>query len=137
MRINNKELHNDLIKLGCFPRKSTKLPFPVIPQRYLSHFIRGYFDGDGSIHFNKPNTIKVSFIATKSFNETLQYKLKSILNLKINKMQKHYKMWICLYYGDDARKLCGWMYKDCGAMYLKRKKERYDNHLIKRQKNEL
>jgi len=129
LRIYNKILCSDLINLGCYPRKSTKLKFPSVPDKYLMHFIRGYFDGDGSIHFNKPNTIKVSFIASKSFIKTLQVKLNKILGLKIGPIQKHYKIWICIYYGDDARKLCKWMYKNSKNLYLQRKKDRFDKHM--------
>lgn len=134
-RIYNRVLCADLIKLGCFPRKSLTLPFPKVPDEYLSHFVRGYFDGDGSIHFNKPNTIKVSFIATKDFVTKLQENLNRILGLKINPLQKHVKMWVCLYYGDDARELCHWMYGGCGESYLDRKKERFNNHLKLRGEN--
>lgn len=130
--IYNKILCHDLINLGCFPRKSAVLPFPNVPDHFLSHFLRGYFDGDGSIYFNKPNTIIVSFIASKSFVETLQHKMNHLLNLRIGKLQKHFKIYICRYYGDDARKICHWMYKDCGDLYLTRKRERFNNHLRKR-----
>ncbi len=128
-RVYSKELCSDLIRLGCFPRKSAILPFPEVSDEYLSHFLRGYFDGDGSIHFNKPNTIKVTFIASKDFVIALQEKLNRIIGLKVNKLQKHFKIYIALYYGDDARKLCEWMYKDCGEFYLRRKRERFNNHL--------
>lgn len=39
---------NDLISLGCTPRKSLSLTFPPLLQCFLPHFVRGYFDGDGS-----------------------------------------------------------------------------------------
>lgn len=38
----------DLINLGCVPNKSLILKFPtfdIVPEKYMSHFIRGYFDG--------------------------------------------------------------------------------------------
>lgn len=38
-----------LRELGCHPRKTfNNDPFPSIPDGMLPHFIRGYFDGDGS-----------------------------------------------------------------------------------------
>src|SRR5271157_1613733 len=36
-----------LISLGIVPAKSLVLKFPDVPNEYVSHFIRGYFDGDG------------------------------------------------------------------------------------------
>lgn len=50
--INNKEMTEDIIKLGCVPNKSLILDFPnenIVPNNLLRHFIRGYFDGDGWI----------------------------------------------------------------------------------------
>ena len=47
--VNNKYLWNVLNDLGCVPQKSLLLKFPNIPQDLIRHFIRGYFDGDGSL----------------------------------------------------------------------------------------
>jgi hypothetical protein len=48
LRIGSKEMFNDLLKLGLTPRKSLAIKFPMdVPDKYLHHFIRGYFDGDG------------------------------------------------------------------------------------------
>jgi len=129
LRINSKILANDLIGIGCIPRKSLTLKFPDIKYEFLPHFIRGYFDGDGSIHFNKPNTIKITFISTKKFLLDLQKSLNDILNVKIGPLQSHHKMWIALYYGDDARKICNWMYKNSKDLYLRRKRDRFDRHI--------
>ncbi|MBI2647660.1 hypothetical protein HYW99_04230 [Candidatus Woesearchaeota archaeon] len=91
--------------------------------------MRGFFDGDGSIHFNKPNTIKVTFISTKQFLEKLQIELNNTLGLRIGPLQRQIKMYIALYYSDDARKLCNWMYENSKDLYLVRKKERFNRHM--------
>jgi len=122
-------LANDLIKTGCVPRKSKTLKFPVVNEELLSHFIRGYFDGDGSIHFNKPNTIKVSFVGTKEFLSTMQAEIKNAIDIKCNPIRKVKSIWRVYYYGDDARKLCYWMYKNSKGLYLKRKRDRFENHI--------
>ena len=132
LRLNSKILSQDLINLGCIPKKSLVLGFPEIPKEYLCHFVRGFFDGDGSIHFNKPNTIKISFISTQKFLEKLQIELNKELNIKIGPLSREKKMHIALYYGDDARKLCYWMYENSKGLYLIRKKERFDKHITLR-----
>jgi len=129
LRLDSKILVNDLIKLGCTPKKSKTLIFPNIKNKYLSHFVRGYFDGDGSIHFNKPNTIKLSFIGTRRFLVTLQMRIGQLLGLRSNPLSKVKSIWRFHYYGDDARRVCNWMYSNTKDLYLKRKKERYDNHI--------
>ena len=50
--LRSQKTVNDLKKLGCVERKSLILQFPTeeqVPKHLLHHFIRGYFDGDGSI----------------------------------------------------------------------------------------
>jgi len=47
------ELANWFISKGCGPRKSLIVNFPNIPIQFLSDFIRGCWDGDGSLSFTK------------------------------------------------------------------------------------
>ncbi len=53
LEIFNKELVENLIKFGCVPNKSLILEFPKVPKKYLRDFIRGCWDGDGSIGLYK------------------------------------------------------------------------------------
>lgn len=48
--ICNKKICTDLMNHGLTPRKSFTCQFPSLDSMFLSHFIRGYFDGDGSIY---------------------------------------------------------------------------------------
>jgi hypothetical protein len=51
--LRSQQLHDDLIKLGCIPRKTQCLTFPgeeLVPSQLRHHFMRGYFDGDGSVY---------------------------------------------------------------------------------------
>lgn len=57
--LHSKKLYSDLTKLGGIRRKSISLKLPHIPPAYFRDFLRGYFDGDGSVHF-------ISYIATKN-----------------------------------------------------------------------
>lgn len=64
---------NDLKKLGCVENKSLILEFPKedqVPKELIRHFIRGYFDGDGSISEYKEN-YHINFVGTKNFIEEL------------------------------------------------------------------
>lgn len=54
--IYSKKISKDLEKLGCPKNKSLKLKFPTndqVPEYLISHFMRGYFDGDGCISGTK------------------------------------------------------------------------------------
>lgn len=49
IKICNQQIYEDLIRLGCIPTKSTVLKFPNVPLVYLPDFLRGYWEGDGSV----------------------------------------------------------------------------------------
>ena len=53
---SDPQFTKNLIDLGCVPNKSLILTFPTedqVPLELQKHFIRGYFDGDGSISYRK------------------------------------------------------------------------------------
>ena len=84
--IKDKQLHQDLIKWGCIPQKSLLLnKIPNIPRDYIPHFIRGYFDGDGSLHYLKgTDSYRISFIGTKEFLSDVQKELQTNVTLQGN-----------------------------------------------------
>ena len=53
LQVGSKKWFEDLTRLGFMQNKSKKLPLPKIPKKYFGDFVRGYFDGDGCIYFNK------------------------------------------------------------------------------------
>ena len=69
--ISSKKMVNDLISLGCVPRKTFKLKFPKLKKSLVKHFIRGYFDGDGSVYISE-NTLNMSIVGTINFLTTCQ-----------------------------------------------------------------
>jgi intein/homing endonuclease len=67
--IGRKTLASQLIRLGCQPNKSLILRFPdsnMVPEYLLRHFVRGYFDGDGSARLRNRN-LGISFTSTDIF----------------------------------------------------------------------
>ena len=42
------DLFDELVALGCPPRKSLVIQMPSVPPEHFGSFVRGYFDGDGS-----------------------------------------------------------------------------------------
>src|SRR5690625_4863412 len=54
LNLNSKIMRKDLMDIhGVMPNKARTIKFPTIPDEYLSHFIRGYFDGDGFVNYEK------------------------------------------------------------------------------------
>jgi len=50
---HSKRLYEGLTLKGGIRCKSRLIQFPAVPQKYIRDFIRGYFDGDGSVFFVK------------------------------------------------------------------------------------
>jgi hypothetical protein len=71
--IYSNMLVNKLFELGCVNNKTQKIRLPDINKELMPHFIRGYFDGDGSITKvkNRPNSFTVSICSNKKFNNDI------------------------------------------------------------------
>jgi hypothetical protein len=60
-QINNKKMYSDLVNNGVLRNKTEILQFPsenILPTSYYSHFIRGFFDGDGCITYSNNDYIR-------------------------------------------------------------------------------
>ena len=64
--INNYHFVSSLERLGCFPRKCNAIAFPfnVVPDELLWHFVRGYFEADGTISMQKNGMTEIKFQAS-------------------------------------------------------------------------
>ena len=74
IRIYSKEILQDLLNLGVIYRKSLTLEFPKFEnEQLLWHFIRGFFDGDGSTYYDKRSKqLRAKFTCgSESFRKSL------------------------------------------------------------------
>lgn len=64
-------IYPDLVRLGLKSTKSLDIEFPTIPQQYVRHFIRGCWDGDGSVYFEKgrPHLTASFYSGSRLFTE--------------------------------------------------------------------
>lgn len=81
LQLTSQQTVNDLIRLGCGKQKSRSLQPPTnVPNELVIHFIRGFFDGDGSITKSKNNRYKstdgyvygINITTTKAIADWLQ-----------------------------------------------------------------
>lgn len=148
--INNIELCNDLMKLGVIPRKSLTCGFPTsdqVPDHLIRHFIRGYFDGDGSI-FKIKNVWGFQFVGTKEFLEKINLIFdkmgipnRNLVKEKRNKEGKifYYTVGGIIKYKNKYKErrrpyfelIYNYLYKDA-TIYLDRKKKRFDSYAKRR-----
>jgi len=71
--INSNHMVRRLFELGCVQNKTLKIRLPKLVDELMSHFVRGYFDGDGCITKvkNRKNTFSVTICSNKNFNKDL------------------------------------------------------------------
>ncbi len=74
IQIGSKEWFADLGILGLFPNKTSRMRLPKIPTHFFGDFVRGFFDGDGSvwsglIHKNRPTTTLTSQVTFTSCSQ--------------------------------------------------------------------
>jgi hypothetical protein len=127
LNINSTIIKNDLIdNYGLTPNKSFDLILPDVPEEYISHYIRGYFDGDGNINYKK---YCVSFVGgSQQFMQTFKERLELLGFLPyIKNKGKHYRLFIT---GRRSIKLFSeFIYKD-KQLYLKRKYEMFQQESL-------
>ena len=133
--IANKHISQRLVELGCGKAKTHNLTFPTeeqVPSCLIRHFVRGYFDGDGSVSGNKQK--QFCFVGTIDFLLPLQQILVKELNFSKTKLDRRHKD-----IDNNIRSLryCGvnqcitfrdWLYKDA-TIYLERKKNIFDSYI--------
>ena len=75
-----RKILDDLGSLGLVPNKSKIIKFPNVPDNYVRDFIRGCWDGDGSVFFQYKKKLLMTFYVSGSndFTNTLE----DILNKK-------------------------------------------------------
>lgn len=134
LRVGSKRMFADLIKLGLILNKSKVMKFPFVPPKYLGHFLRGYFDGDGTIYLEQRKGIKQKLIfkraktvfssGSKTFLKGLSNILAAVLNARKAKVYKGDKDFQIVYSTKESVKIFKFMYKDPHDLFLERK---FDN----------
>ncbi len=130
LTIKSRKIRDELIKKGCTPNKTHNLMYPdinVVPDNLQHHFIRGFLDGDGSIHYDKTNdrNMRVSFCGTKYFLIGLQKILISKCDITETKIMDKGKIYVLEKGGRlQLENILNYIYKDA-IIYMERKYEKY------------
>lgn len=122
----NRALFLKLVECGCPVSKTFKLKFPsddIVPLHLTQHFIRGYFDGDGTVsHGGRGSSrISIEILGTSDFLEGYQkwtripHKLYTF---------NHSTIFRSIYGGANAIVILDRLY-DGATIYMPRKYEKY------------
>jgi hypothetical protein len=126
----SKNLSKSLSALGCIQNKSKSMNMPSIPKHMLHHFIRGYFDGDGSVGFREyPSRVfTVNFTSCVDFLTQLKINLEN-LGFYVSKIRMDKRNSYTASFGiskyENILKFYRWLYKDA-TYFLTRKKNKFD-----------
>ena len=134
--INSKILSYRLNELVVMPNKTFVLKYPDwLNDNLQRHFIRGYFDGDGYVTFNKRDKqLACGFTGTENMMLGIQNILINNLNFSKTKLstrhpKRNNNIRSLNYFGNgNARKFYDFLYID-SKIFMKRKKDKFEKHL--------
>lgn len=135
--VASPKYRKDLLNLGFQEDKTHKdFSFPSISKELERHFIRGYFDGNGSvtINFNKTNKGVAGFASpSKRFLVEIQRKINKVTGSKANVYP--YKNKNAFEYkiggANNLEKIYHYFYDDA-ELFLGRKKAKFDEFMENR-----
>ena len=140
LQIGSREMFADLRGLGLDARKSDRIKLPEVPRKYISAFVRGYFDGDGhvciSVYRRKARKNKLTKVilsgftsANKNFLIDLHRLLRMHADIRGGSLfySKGHRL---TFSGKDTLALYRFLYKDVPTgLYLPRKKRVFEEYL--------
>ena len=138
INIADKKINSDLNYLGLNSNKSYKsyIPFRFIPNELMPHYIRGLFDGDGSVCKANKNGTRITICTTASqmmVNDITEYIKKELdIDVKYGHSKDKNITNVCIYKQNDVEKFYNWIYKNA-TIYLNRK---YNKFAVLRQNRE-
>ena len=127
-----RRMYNAVVRFGCTPRKTFTLTYPnFISAELHRHFIRGFFDGDGSMSFNGRFGY-VNIVATDMFCQSVASILNDQLGITCNfykpnlkdKGKNHSILNLRVKGGRQLDKLFHYMY-DNSTVYMERKYNKF------------
>ncbi len=136
LQIRHPVITKDLMDLGIFPRKTYNLNPIKVPDKYFPDFVRGFFDGDGTVYIYKVNgvwQIKAGFVSSSLlFLQDLNHRLCAHLGIPEKTIHKakdkrgKIPLYSIIFYVEDCRKLAKFMYGNNPILYLPRKRKVFE-----------
>jgi hypothetical protein len=147
--ICRRRIVEDLIQMGVVERKS-KILMPInVPEEVYSHFIRGYFDGDGYIRVRNTKdtrnkntyiykSLECSMLGTKEFLGDIKEKFISFYGKKVGSLkscEKWYSAHRLSFVSRSAVVFGEWIYTDVDNSFcLERKHKIYTDFITEHPK---
>lgn len=127
IQFSDKQLYIWLTKIGVMPRKSTSITKVEVPSKFFFVFLRGVFDGDGTIYetrdlrWKEATTVAMGFASgSEEFLQWLRYEINQLLDTT-GFITKGARVLQLRYGKQDARSIFNELYKDSSTPRLERK----------------
>lgn len=130
--LSSKILVQKAMELGLKPRKTyNDDPFPNVPDEMFPHFIRGYFDGDGTVFIAldkrwKSESCRIGFIGSPRFIMGIRDGLVRLAGMRHKsthlEKEKTTVSRVLWSHPDDLRKFYSFVYPDGFGFCLERKR---------------
>jgi hypothetical protein len=146
LNIISKTLTDRLKELNVIENKSLVITMPNIPKEFIIDYIRGYFDGNGSVGVQYPKSkrteTKTAQIRVRicGGSEVFITQIRDVLhefglrNVSVRKKKGKQVYDIC-YSTKDSFKIYELFYKNTNIITLQRKKEKFDEIIKLRKKD--
>lgn len=128
LRIYGKSLCDEVTSIGLPPNKSFTLKLPIIPDEFMPDYLRGLMDGDGTISVRRKYIEIEIYSASYSFLESIMDWLYKNSNISHKNLKRHNSVYRIQLYGNESLEFCNIIYNQNPNLYLKRKKEIFDNY---------
>lgn len=131
--VQSSAMAYDLIKLGVVPKKSLIAELTdLVPEHLYHHYLRGYFDGNGSVYITKKdNKIHFAFYGNHKILHQIKQKLKECISINDNKITDQKKANVSLMSFSSKKDIINfynYIYNNANY-YLQRKKNIFDEYL--------
>ena len=122
IQVSSSRMALDLVELGIVPNKTHTLKAPNIDPKLYHHWIRGFFDGDGSVALCKDGNLRGEFFGTK---EVIEFIVKYIPGTNtVSKKAKSEGYYHSFGGNGISSKIYDYLYKD-SEICLRRKKNKF------------
>ena len=137
LRICDKTIFTDLQNLGITERKSFSIQPPMLSKTLISHYVRGYFDGDGTVFALYNPQYPSHYLGAKFYTASLkmaEYLYIVLRNLlgdsykgRVRNYLAHQKTnyYVLSLGAGPSKKLFEYMYEGSNGLYINRKYNKF------------
>lgn len=131
LEFTDEQIFNDLLKYGIMPQKTYKsqsLPYQNIPEKFLSAYLLGLFDGDGCLTYSEDCSTDVTFGFTSYYEQTVkdfQMLIDNLINKDIHNTPIFTSAWHINWRGRvQVLSILDKLYSSC-PIHMERKYQKY------------